>query len=560
MAGKKKVAEVPSTGSGTVVAAVMEPPADVELVQVQMIPVRAIRPSPVNPRKFHGVTESLQELSQNIEKVWLQQPVLVRPVPRDEMTGVEYELVFGERRWRACGLVMERRPERVGMPAFVRELGDEAAYELTLSENMHREDLSPLEEANGVASYLDMGRTHEEIADRLGKPVGWVARRAKLRDLSEEWREAVADPGSDLHVWTASHLELIARFMPEIQKELLERYRHTWNTAKMSAKYLRKELADYLLKLAAAPWKISEPGPGEIVACVKCDRRTSCQPHLFEEEAQEVKGDQCLDKGCWGKKLEIFVKEKEKELRKSNPKLMLWDNSRGESRLPKESALLKLKEQQTYKYTEVKKQTDEAIPALIIDGAGAGTVKWFVRDKSYENALGSSRPIGEDGKALPKTMKERREALEKRRNKALLERAQELLVDEMKNPCRVLRLDTLQMMRFVGQSSLQVTYEFHESGRVEGKKLRRYIDEGNGEEQNQDEMRLIAVRLLRRALFSLERDINCHLQGACNPEDAVLAFFLMGLNVADIQEEIRKKIKEPKAWADLNEDGTPKKK
>lgn len=573
MAGKKRNGVVPIVvAQGTdlsewapaempAAAAVMETPAEVELVQVQRIAVRAIRPSPVNPRTFAGITESLIELSKNIEAVGLQQPVLVRPVlSTTQEPG--YELVFGERRWRACGLVMERRPERDWLPAFLRELGDAEAYDLTVTENLQREDLSPLEEANGVATLLDTGRGIEEIADKLGKPVGWVARRAKLRDLSPEWKKAIANPECRLSKWSATHLELVARFSPEVQSEILRMWINHWDAERISAKVLQKYLADYLLKLAVAPWKISEDGPGDAVACLNCNKRSNCQPHLFEEEAKEVKGDQCLDKVCWGNKLAIFVQEKEKELRGQYPNLMLWDDGRynGCRRLPGDSVLITRAEQQPYRFDDVKKQTSDAIPALIIDGPGAGTVKWKVRDKMYENIGSKTRPIGVDGKPLPKTLKERREALEKRRNKALLERAKELLADEIKTPVRVLRLDTIQMLRFVGQSRLEVSYEFHESGKVEGKKLRRYIDGGNEGEQLQDEMRLIAVRLLRRALFNLARDINGHLQGSCDPEDAVLAFYLMGLNVQDIQEEIRKKIKEPKAWADLNEDGTPKRK
>lgn len=550
MSGKKAAiaAEEPRPPEGT----------SPESYQVRMIPIADIRRSPVNPRTIREDDQSIIDLAANIEKLGLQQPVLLRPATGTE---AQYELVFGERRWRACRIVRERHPDRDCIPAFVRELRDAAAYELTVVENMQREDLSPLEEANGVGALVDLGiYTLEEIADRLGKPASWVARRAKLRDLTPEWKKAVADPKREVSFWSAKHLELVARFSSDVQHDILARYERNWQTFKISAKTLQKELSEYIMKLAAAPWKITEPGPGDFIACVKCDCRTSCQPHLFEEEIREVKGDRCLSKVCWGKKLEIFLKAKEAELRKDHPGLLLWDNSRGDSRLPAGSEILKRKEPHPYEYVEVKKQIAGAIPALVIDGAGAGQVIWLVRDKQYENASGALRPVGEDGKPLPKTMKERREALEKRRNKALLGMAKAMLEEEIKDPMMALRLNTLRLMRFIGQSELRVSYDFSDGGKVERDKLQEYIEAGNSEENNQDEMRLIAVRLFRRALFNLKNDINGNLQGSCNPENAELTFFLLGIDVQEERGKIERKIREPKVWADLNEDGTPKRK
>jgi ParB family chromosome partitioning protein len=121
--------------------------------------VGRIRPGKYQPRTRMG-QEALAELAASIKSQGLIQPVLVRPVDRDR-----YELIAGERRWRAAQMAGLQE-----IPALVREVPDEAALAMSLIENIQRENLNPLEEAAGLQRLVDEFRmTHEQAADAVGR-------------------------------------------------------------------------------------------------------------------------------------------------------------------------------------------------------------------------------------------------------------------------------------------------------------------------------------------------------------------------------------------------------
>lgn len=123
------------------------------------LPVGRIRPGKYQPRTRMG-QEALAELAASIKSQGLMQPVLVRPVDRDR-----YELIAGERRWRAAQMAGLQE-----IPALVREVADESALAMSLIENIQREDLNPLEEAAGLQRLVDEFRmTHEQAADAVGR-------------------------------------------------------------------------------------------------------------------------------------------------------------------------------------------------------------------------------------------------------------------------------------------------------------------------------------------------------------------------------------------------------
>lgn len=125
---------------------------------------------------------SLEELKASIKRSGVIEPVIVRPVAHGT-----YELVAGERRWRAAQAVGMRE-----VPAIVKTLSDKEALELSLVENIQREHLNPLEEATGYARLLDaFGYTQEEIASAVGKDRATVANVLRLLTLPEEIRRGV---------------------------------------------------------------------------------------------------------------------------------------------------------------------------------------------------------------------------------------------------------------------------------------------------------------------------------------------------------------------------------
>ncbi len=124
-----------------------------------ILPVGRIRPGKYQPRTRMG-QEALAELAASIKSQGLMQPVLVRPVDRDR-----YELIAGERRWRAAQMAGLQE-----IPALVREVPDESALAMSLIENIQRENLNPLEEAAGLQRLVDeFHMTHEQAADAVGR-------------------------------------------------------------------------------------------------------------------------------------------------------------------------------------------------------------------------------------------------------------------------------------------------------------------------------------------------------------------------------------------------------
>jgi ParB family chromosome partitioning protein len=140
----------------------------------------AIAPSPFQPRR-HFDSERLAELADAIRAQGIIEPLVVRPLSADHPGPARYELIAGERRWRAA-----RQAGLATVPIVVRELDDGAALEMSLVENLAREDLSPLEEAR---AFLRLARefflSHEQIADRIGKSRPYVSNAIRLLDLPE---------------------------------------------------------------------------------------------------------------------------------------------------------------------------------------------------------------------------------------------------------------------------------------------------------------------------------------------------------------------------------------
>lgn len=173
------------------------------------IPVASIRPNAVNPRQAFD-EDAMAELVHSIKEVGLLQPVVVRRRADDE-----YELVMGERRWRAT--------ERAGLetiPAIVRETDDTDMLRDALLENLHRAQLNPLEEASAYQQLLeDFECTHEELASRIGRSRPQITNTIRLLRLSPAVQRRVA-----AGVLSAGHARsLLAVEDPEIQDRLAHR-------------------------------------------------------------------------------------------------------------------------------------------------------------------------------------------------------------------------------------------------------------------------------------------------------------------------------------------------
>ena len=153
--------------------------------QQRRAPVEFLRPNPRNPRREFGEAD-LEDLSNSIREKGILQPIVVRTVP----DGADlYEIIAGERRWRAA--------QKAGLhevPIVVVTANDQEALELAIIENVQRTDLNPLEEANGYERLTsDYGYTHADIAKAIGKSRSHVANMTRLVKLPEKTKKFLAE-------------------------------------------------------------------------------------------------------------------------------------------------------------------------------------------------------------------------------------------------------------------------------------------------------------------------------------------------------------------------------
>jgi ParB family chromosome partitioning protein len=157
-----------------------QPQADMHLPaqgEQRLLPIAEIRPSGLNPRK-HFSDEELAELADSIRAKGLVQPIVCRP---DKQRG-GYEIVAGERRWRAA-----QRASLHNVPTIVRDLSDQEALEFAIIENVQRSDLNPMEEAGGYQELIDKhAYTQERLSEVVGKSRSHVANTLRLLKLPAE--------------------------------------------------------------------------------------------------------------------------------------------------------------------------------------------------------------------------------------------------------------------------------------------------------------------------------------------------------------------------------------
>jgi ParB family transcriptional regulator, chromosome partitioning protein len=201
---------------------------------VREVAIELVRPGAFQPRR-HFAEEKLEALAQSVREKGVLQPLLVRPVDEAEAA---FELIAGERRWRAA--------QRAGLhqvPVLVRALGDAEALEIALIENLQREDLTALEEAEAYRRLIgEFGRTQAAVAEALGKSRSHVANTLRLLGLPEVVRRWLEEGAL-----SAGHARalLTAENAGELAAEIVRRG-------------LNVRVTELLVKRRAAPRRISQ--------------------------------------------------------------------------------------------------------------------------------------------------------------------------------------------------------------------------------------------------------------------------------------------------------------
>jgi len=264
-----------------------------EQLKITIIPLPDIQASPFNPRK-HFDEASIIELAHSILEKGVLQPILVRPIMG---TNERYEIIAGERRFRACKHLQLTDPHSfMTIPAIIRDLDDEAALEIMIIENLQRKDIHPMEEAAG---FMNLSRIKsmdvKEIAARVGKSPSYVAQRMKLCDLIEPIQKAFYE-GRIL----VKDSMTISTLKPEDQQDLFEEEMAHLDAGEMY--HLGTwDLRKFQHALMRAPFDIKDPHlKKDAGACTVCPHNTAFNTLLFPDMEQNpiCQNSQCFKQKC----------------------------------------------------------------------------------------------------------------------------------------------------------------------------------------------------------------------------------------------------------------------
>lgn len=298
--------------------------------QSQILPIGKLFESPLNPRRIYN-EKKMEELIESVRAKGILMPLLVRP------NNVRYEIATGHRRYRAA--IALKLPE---LPVIVREMSDTDFLEILTIENLQREDLEPLDEAQGYRTLMEKtGYDVVSIATKVGKSESYIYQRLKLLELIAEAQKKLADGKI-----TAGHAILIARLQPEEQKECLKAIEEdSFRDEIMSV----RDLADFIerqihLDLNSASFSKKDPDlVPEAGPCTTCPKRTGSAPALFPDIKKK---DTCTDPGCFHKKIEAYT--------------AIWIEKKSQdSDIPP----LKLSGDSNYQRKKISENPEKAIPA-----------------------------------------------------------------------------------------------------------------------------------------------------------------------------------------------------
>ncbi len=253
------------------------------------------------------VESSITELAQSIAAQGLLQPISL--MQKEE----RYILVAGERRFRACSQL-----GHTTISALVRPWDEKTFLSLQLIENLQREDLPPLEEAQGFAHMLQNGYSVEELTHLSGKSRSFVEKRLQLTHLIADWKTGIQDGSLSL----SSALE-IARLPEAAQEKLYKLAGDSLSEDGYSARHLSALIERrILLNLSTAAFdKTDSELWTQAGSCQHCQKHTACQQFLFTE--YETENDQCLDAECYSQKTQLHYLKLLEKLRTEYPDLLL---------------------------------------------------------------------------------------------------------------------------------------------------------------------------------------------------------------------------------------------
>lgn len=277
--------------------------------KITYLPLTEIIPNKNNPRSEVD-KNNLTELADSIRAVGIINPITVRDLNKDLMqdaiNGSKYEIVSGERRFKAAEIAGLET-----IPAIIRNLSDDQMMEVIIIENLQRKEIHPLDEATGFNFLKKTGRYNDEaIGDKIGKPSSYVVKRLKLLNLIDQVKQSFRK-----NELTLGHALEFAR-LNEKQQEKMVKWMENNKYSNPTAASLKNAIQQtFYLKIKDAvfdteddllleylPVKHKYAG---VLSCKMCPKRTGFNTNLFDD----IEDDVCTDPECYNAKLSAHIKK-----------------------------------------------------------------------------------------------------------------------------------------------------------------------------------------------------------------------------------------------------------
>lgn len=510
---------------------------------VQELKVDDLVPTKDNPRQKPD-TDSIKSLAASIISLGVLQPLLARPHPTQ---AGKFDLRAGYRRLtaaKAAGI------ERV--PVIVRDMDDAEAIEVTVTENLNREDLHPLDQGRAIATLLGAGWPADRVADKLGRSMGWVLRRSHLTDLHPRFVTMNTKAGHAFASVPVGVLEQLARLPQAVQagmaKEmnLTDSWLPNWaETVGNCREYIDRNVT---MTLSRAPWALGDsdlyPRAG---SCNDCPKRSSCTPGLFDDiEAAKGGGGvtvQCLDVGCFNEKHRRTIKAKVAKLRADHPNLVLVTQSKPQDAAA-EATYFGRPVLSSYSVKRVAKDAKGAIPAVIANGKGAGSLTYVTLPKAINGS-----PARAAGVAM--TMAQKRKGLADRRQAWVIDRLAAIVDEhlaELDNEVRPKWLAAGLLPDHLNELAIAFMMpeadDLPAAGKAAWRRSDSYRKGADGVKQLEHDLAAALLACWRgRLVRHNQHDLKRYSLDATN-----VAHYL-GVAMPDLVKQSHKDIPEPQAWA-----------
>lgn len=469
-------------------------------------------------RRIGGYDEAkLAQLAESIKAVGVQEPAVVRKIAEEDpraKKGFSFELVAGARRLKASSLA-----GLVFLPCVVRDLDDAAALRIRLIENLHREDIHPLDEAAGYEELQELGGYDVElIAQEVGRSPAYVYQRLRLLNLVPEAKKLLLEDKI-----STAHAVHLARLGKDQQiwviKEFLVRASWRHCTAAELGEWIQRNV---LMQLSLATWKLDDstllPEAG---ACNACAKRSGAAPALFAD--LNLKKDHCLDRACFELKGEAMVARRQEELAGMEHLEVKagWQGS-----APSKGVV------GPGEWVECKKKDEGAVRALVVEGDAPGRLTY---GRLVKTPAGRSIPTAEEKatRELERKKLKAREETSLRLFSSVLDKIDELLVSEAALP--------LELYRLIVRDYWSRVWGDHQAAiskrRGWGKPARQggWAEQGEEriEEMDQNDLLLLSAECLLSGALKIN-----HYNATYIPEEVAAAAKVFGLDPEKVRGEV----------------------